>query len=293
MTKFKTTINKTWIFAAATALIIGSSSVMAFALNNNVPENAKGNVIPYTAAANQNIQNQTSQIEVKAEYTVIDLSKNRTVNEDKIKTKLSMTKGITPEQIEEKYNQIIANMTPSEKDISAEQAAACAADLLKKAYKVDFTGYTAEASFFRNPIPNSSNWIVMFKAPQEVKDVEQERIKSYVASVDSVNGAMLDASFYDYAYEEVISKDLNSPAWKEKAEEKVLIFIPENLSIVNSKVVMATPETGVTVVCELSDGTAYAVRLIGDNKDAAVYVYFPNGYDGSMDYKPVIENALG
>lgn len=81
--------------------------------------------------------------------------------------------------------------------------------------------------------------------------------------------------------------------WKDKAEQAISVFIPENVSITSSKVLSATPETGVTVVCELSDGTAYAVRLIGENKEATVYIYFPNGYDGSLDYKPVTEKGLG
>ncbi|WP_088187343.1 hypothetical protein [Desulfosporosinus sp. FKA] len=55
----------------------------------------------------------------------------------------------------------------------------------------------------------------------------------------------------------------------------------------------ATPKTGVSVVCQLSDGSACAVRLTGDNKEAAAYRYFPNGYDGSWDYHPVTANGVG
>lgn len=100
-------------------------------------------------------------------------------------------------------------------------------------------------------------------------------------------------SSYDLSYEIEISKNLKDPMWKDKAEQAISVFIPENVSITSSKVLSATPETGVTVVCELSNGTTYAVRLIGENKEATVYVYFPNGYDGSLDYKPVTEKGLG
>jgi len=47
------------------------------------------------------------------------------------------------------------------------------------------------------------------------------------------------------------------------------------------------------VVSELSDGSACAVRLSGENKEAVAYQYFPNGYDGSWDYHPVTSNGVG
>jgi len=185
MLKIKTLVNKTWIFAAAAAIIVGSSSVMAFALNNNIPESISQNVVPFIAASKENIQPQASKAEITTEYTVIDLSKRGLDGErkDAIRDKLSRIEGITSEQIEEKYNAIIANMIPGEKDISAEQAAAYATGILKKAYGVDFTGYTAEASFSRSSVPNSDSWTVIFHAPQEVQNS-----KRYLASVDSVIG---------------------------------------------------------------------------------------------------------
>ncbi|MCO1603717.1 hypothetical protein [Desulfosporosinus nitroreducens] len=174
------------------------------------------------------------------------------------------------------------------KDISAEQAAAYAADILKKAYNVDFTSYTAHASFSKNPMPNSDNWTVIFHAPNEDNTTNR-----YIASVDSVNGSMLDASSFNLSYLVDNSKNLEGPEWRNKAEEDIARLMPEEVSITSSKVIYATPETGVMVVSELSDGSACAVRLTGENKEAAVYIFFPNGYDGSLDLEPIAENAVG
>ncbi|MEL7565821.1 MAG: hypothetical protein AAGU27_13150 [Dehalobacterium sp.] len=294
MSKFKTLVSKTWIFIAAAAIIAGSSSAMAFALNNSVPESASANIVPFTAAIQENIQNQAPNTEVTGEYSVTDLSKSVHEQKDIIIDKLNRIEGITPEQVEEKCNAIISNMIPGEKDISAQQAAAYAAGILKKAYKVDFTGYTAEASFSRSSFPNSDSWTVMFRSPEAARNDEQRWAgKTYYASVDSVNGIMLNAGSCDFDYTEENNKNLQDPQWKNKAEQLISALMPEDVSITGSKVVWATPETGVTVVCELSDGSACAVRLTGKNKEAAAYIYFPNGYDGSLDYKPLKDHGVG
>ncbi len=288
MSKLRSIISKTWVFAAAAALVVGSSSAMAFTLNNNVPESASANAVSTTQVLKNSGQVQPAAAE-PAGYTVVDLSKSGLDSERKaaLKTKLDKS-GMTPEQIEKEYNTIIANMTPGEKDISAEQAAAFAADILEKAYGVDFTGYTAEASFSRNPVPYTDNWTVIFHAPQETQNT-----KRYLASVNSVDGTMLDASSYDLSYQEENSRDLQNPEWKDMAVQKILKLLPENVSIASSKVVSATTAGGVSVVCELSDSSAMGVRLTGENKEAAAYIYFPNGYDGSLDIKPVTEKGVG
>ncbi|ATW26565.1 hypothetical protein [Candidatus Formimonas warabiya] len=288
MTKFKTVVNKAWVFVAAAALIAGSSSAMAFALDRNVPESASAHAAGITIDANAYNQIPAAETGITAEYSVTDLSKTVSDQKEYIREKLSMIDGITPEQIEEKYHEIISNMTPGEKDLSAEQAAAYAAGILKKAYGVDFQGYTAEASFSRSPVPNSDSWTVIFHAPKE-----DQNTKRYIASIDSVNGRMLDASFYNLNYREENNKDLDNPAWTNKALQEIAKFLPENVSITGSKVVLATPAGGVIVVCELSDGSAYAVRLTGENKEAAAYIFFPNGYDGSLDYHPATGKSVG
>lgn len=285
MAKLKEIVTKTWVIGAGALLILGSSSAMAYALGN-VPESASAYVV--TSTAQETTNNSPLRTGVTAEYSVTDLSKGGPEQEKLIKDKLSLTKDFTPEQIEEKYEDIIANLTPGDKDMSAEQAAAYAADILKKAYNVDFTGYTAQASFSKNPMPNSDNWTVIFHVPNEDNTTQR-----YIASVDSVNGSMLDASSFNLSYLPDNNKNLADPEWKNKAEEDIAKLMPENVTITSSKVLYATPETGVMVVSELSNGSACAVRLTGENKEAAAYIFFPNGYDGSLDLKPITENAVG
>ncbi len=277
MTKFN---GKTWVITAAAAIIIVSSSVMTFALGNSVPQNTSIQAAPYTVSQKENTPNQLS---TAAEYTVVDASGGTSLNKELVFTKLKI-QGMTQEQMEAKYNEFVANMTPSEKDISAEQAAAYAADILHKAYGIDFKGYTAEASFSRNDLPNSGSWTVIFRAPQA---------KSYLASVDSINGIMQNASTYDLSYEAVLSKNIEDPAWIDEAKADVLKVMPKDVTITGSSVVLANPAGGVIVVCELSNGAACAVRLEGDNMAAVAYIYFPDGYDGSLDYHPVTEDSVG
>jgi hypothetical protein len=290
MTRIKKLFNKTWVFIAAAAIIAGSSSTMAFALNNNKSGNASANAVSYIAPVKANYRTPASKAETTVEYTVVDLSKRGLDDEQKnaFRDKLSRIKGITPQQIEEKYNSAIANTIPGEKDITAEQAASYAAGIIKKAYGADLTGYTAQAGFSRNPVPGSDIWGVIFHAPNEVNSS-----KRYSVSVDSVKGTMLAAGVYSLDYTLENSKDVKNPEWKDIAVQEISKLIPENVSIADSKVISATPEIGVTVVCILSDGSACGARLTGENKEAAAIIYFPNGYDGSMDYHQPTENGVG
>lgn len=288
MIKMKTMIGKIWVFTAAAAIIIGSSSAMAFALNSSIPKSGTADAAPLMTESKGNAQTPAFTAD-DAEYTVVDLSKHVTDADKKvaINEKLKMS-GFTPEQIEEKYREIIANMTPGEKDMSAAQAAAYAAGIVKKAYDVDLTGYIAEAGFSRNPaVPNSDNWGVFFHAPQESNSTNR-----YYASVDSVSGKMLDAGCFNLEGG-ANDKNLDDPAWMETAARDIEKLLPEGVSITGSKVVSAIKEGGVSVVCELSDGSAFAVRLTGENRDAAAYQYFPEGYDGSWDYHAPTENGVG
>lgn len=291
MSKFIPLAKKVWIYGAAAGIIIASSSTMAYALNSNIPENASAHVVSSVATSKENNSTPASNAKITTEYSVVDLSKNAPNSEraKSLKAKLSSDfKGITPEQLEEKYKAAIANTIPSDKDISADQAAAYAAAILKKAYNVDFTGYTAEASFSRNSVPNSDNWTVIFHTSNEDKSS-----KRYFANVNSVTGAMLRASVYNLSDgEDANNKNLQDPEWVKTANVDIAKLMPENVSITSSKVVAAIPQTGVMVVCQLSDGSACAVRLSGENKAAAAYQYFPNGYDGSWDYYPVTGNGL-
>jgi len=299
MTKFKTVFKRTWVFATAIALIVGSNSVMAFALSPNVASasNPVSNVVPVTDAVKEDIQNKTTQKEAVSEYAVIDGSKNTQAEKEQLKEKIIYKlshDGVAPDQIEEKANTILAaglvELTPGEKDITAAQAASYASYVLKKAYGVDFKGYNAEANFLKNSVPNSDSWTVVFSMPEQVQKTESKSVpKIYLAEVNAVNGAMINLALvgvpYDYAS---INKslDLKDSSWKQKAVEDVSALLPETVSINSSKVLYAYPEAGVAVLCELSDGSAYVIRLFGENKEATGYFVFPNGYDGSLNYDP-------
>ena len=78
-----------------------------------------------------------------------------------------------------------------------------------------------------------------------------------------------------------------------KAEQDISVLLTNNVTIKSSKVVLANPAGGVIIVSELSDGSAYGIRLSGELKEAVAYIFFPNGYDGSLDYHPVTEDGVG
>jgi len=77
--------------------------------------------------------------------------------------------------------------------------------------------------------------------------------------------------------------NMNDPSWKQEAVKDVTALIPSTVSIKDSKVISTSPMYGVGVLCELSDGSAYVIFIYGENKEAAVYCVFANGYDGSFD----------
>lgn len=287
MNNFKTFIKKTWIIGAAAALVAGSTTVMAYALNNSIPENANKALTSTVEAADIGSLSQVKQTDNAPVYTLVDRSK-LAVNSDQLKHDISLKAGVTGEKADEIYKEVIANMIPGEKDMTAEQAAAYCADIIVKAYGVDLTGYTADTSFSRNPVPYYDNWGVIFHAPDETQNTIR-----YYASVNSVSGVMLDAGFYSLDYRETYDTDLSNPDWLIAAEKAISELMPANVTIAGSKVVSATEAGGVMVVCDLSDGSACGVRMTGENKDAVAYIFFPNGYDGSLDYKPVTEGGVG
>lgn len=291
MLEIKKLISKTWIFGVAALAIAGSSCAMAFALNNNnVPESSTVEVAPYTTPVAANIQTPAIKSEATAEYTVVDQSNRRFDNRYKsaMMNKLSNSKEFTREQAPKKYDELITNITPDENDISADQAAAYAAEKLQKVFDVDFTGYTADATFLRNHVPNSHSWFIAFH-----KLKEEPNTRTYIASVNALNGTIHNIYSHTTDFSVENNKDLENPEWKNKAIQVVQKFIPENTTIIDSTVLSATSNTGVTVLCKLSDNSAYFVRLSGDNKEIEAFIYYPNGYDGSLDFDPDSCNGVG
>lgn len=286
MRKFGKIIKKTWVFAVATALIAGSTSVMAFALNNSIPKGARENIASTVSAQAEKGSGQAGIKETPPVYTVVDMTKERLVQKDlkDLYMKKLLRSGMTQGQAEEEYSKIINNMTPGSQDITADKAASYAAGILVKAYGVDFSGYTATAGFSRNNLPNSGSWIVTFSAPKDVQTQDPANVKTYLAYVDSVTGTIRSACVY-YQNDKVMSNDLDNPSWVTTAKQDVAKLIPSDVTITGTSIVQKSAYGGVMVVCNLSDGKAVAVRMTGENKDAAAYVYFPNGYDGSLNNK--------
>ena len=113
-----------------------------------------------------------------------------------------------------------------------------------------------------------------------------EKDPFYSVDLNSVSGTIINASgYHKRTFNEGGKVNLDDPAWKEKAVQLVFKLLPEGVSVSSSKVVSSGQDIGVTVVCELSNGTAYGVRLTGEKKEAEAYLFFPKGYDGSLDDK--------
>lgn len=283
MKRLRELVKKTWVYVIAAALITGSSSAMALVLSSNVTAKAASNVVPISNITKTSIQPQNTNIKANSEYSLIDLSKNVYNNKEKLKEKLKLQKGLTEEQIESQCNSILSAQVPGDKDISAEQAAASSAAVISKAFGEELSGYTAEASFMRSTVPNSDMWSVIFHPANENINFS----KAYIADINSVTGTVVNATFTtDSSASVSTSTNLSDPAWTEKAKQSVSALLPKDVSISSSSVVASGKDVGVTVICNLSNGSAYAVRVAGENKDVKMYLFFPNGYDGSFDKVP-------
>ena len=206
---------------------------------------------------------------------------------------------ITPEKAEAEYSKIVAYTTPGSGDMKAAQAAACAAKIIAKIYDADLTGYTAQTSFLRNALPDSGSWTVIFYHPRDSKMTQDEEIfipsgyKSYIAAMDSVTGVIQSAYCDASARGATTSSNLDDASWIVQAQDYTKKLMPDGVTITGSRAVMKSTQDGVSVVCSLSDGSAFGIRLMGDSKVAAVIIYYSNGYDGSMDYKPITEGGVG
>jgi hypothetical protein len=284
MSKFKKVAGKTWVFAAATAVIVGSSSTMAFALNQNA---YSATAVP---SATKHVQTPSNPPQASGGYTVVDESKTRPSQPPTDFVNNLDNQGLTTQQIDEKYHEMIARNTPSSKDMSAQQAAAYAAAILKQAYGVNFKGYTAMVIFQNPQVPNSAQWSVTFYAPNGVNDT-----KRYSCSVNSVTGTIFTADAYNLSPKQELSYNLSDSSWKTTADRDISKLLPKNVSVTSSKVIDTSQWAGVSVVSNLSNGAAFAVRLSGKDKFADAYQYFPNGYDGSWSLgKPgPSTNAVG
>jgi hypothetical protein len=296
MKRLRELVKKTWVYVTATALIVGSSSTMGLVLSSNMTAKAAPNVVAVTSPVKTDTQTETVKTEAKANYSVIDMTKALKDSKEKIKEKLRLTTDLTKEQIEEQSNSIIAAQTPGDKDISADQAAAYAADILKKAFGADLNGYEAQANFFKSPVPNADCWSLAFSPAGAPKNNEQQRFSNqYVATVNSIDGKIIDSFFIsaDSDSSKQSNIEVNDPAWKQKAEQALSPLLQKNVTVKSSRVISSGSGIGVNVACELSDGSAYVVRLMGENKAPMSYFFFQNGYDGSLEKTVAPEETNG
>jgi len=287
MTILKKTRNKLLVLSIASVLVIGGTTYMTYAASRGVSSNI-------TTIDKSNGINPT------VEYTLIDNSKVTEEYKTQMRTKLSMQKGITPEQIDKQLSDLVASLTPSSKDISVQQAAVYGANSIKKTFAAELKGFTAYAIFHK--ASNSSSgfcWDIQFKSPELIESEKNAASqgkrcagKYYIATVDSVKGTMLDTSFG----EDLASNDngnLSDPAWIDAAKKCVSTYISKDVTITNAKVVNKGADVGVTVVCKLSNGSAYGVRLVGKDKLPAFSSFFPHGYDGTLDKMTPADIAKG
>jgi hypothetical protein len=279
MKMFNQTMKKVWVFSVAAALIAGGGVAMNFMLSSKTFAETRAQVIQQPTG---NVQPEKAPAitEAKAEYTVIDQSE--TFTKDKLIETLKL-KGTPQDQLESRVKEIQSTYIPGDKDISAEQAAAYGAGLIKKVFAANLSGYTAHAAFLRGSLPGTDSWTVSFDPAGQNEKAKANPVKSYMVYLNSVNGTIINAISSDDV-SALKNVHLNDSGWQEKAKQAVTGLLPKNVSITNCKVTAdGLNKIGVPVLCELSDGTAYMVGLVGENKDVANLYFFQNGYDGSLD----------
>ncbi|CAG7644975.1 hypothetical protein ACFQI7_25115 [Paenibacillus allorhizosphaerae] len=285
MVKVNKTMNKVWVFSVAAALIAGSGVTMNFILSNKTFAETGKQVIEYQPDPLQKTVETPGKTEAKAEYTVIDQSKSFTKDELMDSPKV---KGLSPEAKEQWVDGIQSTYIPGDKDLSAEQAAAYGAAVLKKSFAANLSGYTARAMFLGGSLPGTDTWTISFdpaSSSGQPNGSTTAAAKSFNVYMNAVSGTIMNASAFDGSSVSTPKKaDVNDPAWRETAEQAVAVLLPKNISIVNSKVVSSqSPNFGVPVLCELSNGTAYVVGISGESKDVVNLYFFQDGYDGSLE----------
>lgn len=297
MTKFKTILKKGWVFVVAGALIVGSASAMAAMLDVErqaipsptiIVDETVATDLDTTTSPEAAPSDPATTEEVKPSYELVDQPQQMDEFSKAVREKLSYDKKLTPEEIEKKIEEAIAKMTPTDKDISAEAAAEISAKALLEIFGADLNGTKATASYYQYDLPYSDSWTVSF----EPADKENSDSLCYSVLVDSVSGKVMVADGYRWGREEK-NTDIDSRDFTALAEGYVTTMLKDGVTVTSSSVKDLHTETGVMVLLELSNGKAYAVRLAGSEKKVYYVTYFANGYDGSLEKKPIDPNAVG
>jgi len=283
MDKLKKSLSKNlWVLVAAGLMIIGGGLALVVALNHGLPDNAKLNA--------ENVKMESTPTKANAVtpggYTLIDKSKDTPEEEKSYKLYLKQANpGHTQEQIDEEYNRLWADKTPGDKDMTAAQAATYAVDILKKFYAIDLTGYTVEANFQRAFASKYDIWYFTIGKPRS-----SDKTRVYHVSVDSVTGSLMDMYWGTAAVIKVENKNLGDRAWIKAAVKQVTRLLPEHVTVTGSRGLIGNSETGVAVLCELSDGSDSVVLVQGPKRELKYYQHFPSGYDGSWE-QPAADGA--
>ncbi|CAG7638001.1 hypothetical protein PAESOLCIP111_03902 [Paenibacillus solanacearum] len=287
MAKINKTMNKVWVLGVAVVLVAGSGITMNFVLSSkSFAETGKQVIEQYKPEDTVPALGASGPKEAKTEYTVIDQSKSLTKDELMNSPKVQ---GLSPDEKKTWVDGVEATYIPSDKDLSAEQAAAYGAAVLKQSFAANLSGYTARAMFLRGALPGTDTWTVSFDPADssgQASGSPAATAKSYHVYMNAVSGTVINASAFDETTSESAPKkaDTSDPAWRDKAEQAVAVLLPRNLSIVSSKVVTTeNPRFGVPVLCELSNGAAYVVGISTESKEVINLYFFQNGYDGSLE----------
>lgn len=285
MVKVKKTITKVWVFGAAAVLIAGSGMTMNLVLSHKTFAETGKQVIEQHTPDRVPAADTPGRVETEAEYTVIDRSKSITKDDLMNSPKVQ---GLSQEEKTTWVDGVVSTYIPSDKDLSAEQAAAYGAAVLKQSFAANLSGYTARAMFVRGALPGTDSWTVSFEAEGSSKQengTAAATTKSFHVYLNAVNGTVMNASAFDEASASMPDNaDASDPSWRDKAEQAVAGLLPPTITIVSSKVITSeSPGFGVPVLCELSNGTAYVVGLSADNKEVINLYFFQSGYDGSLE----------
>lgn len=273
MSELKKNVNKFWVFGAAAATIVGSASLLGIAMNQNA---FAATTMHSAVKHNQSVANPP---ESSDGYTVINESANIPSQPTPLLLFEWKSEGITTQQqIDQKYHEWIAKHTAGATDMSAQQAAAYAAPIVKNAYNLNLKGYTAKAQFQADRFPNSSDWVVTFVPPSGSTGIAED----YNCFINGVTGSFMDMEV-DMPLTAESTTNVNYPSWViPTAKQDISKFLPKNVSITSTKIV--GHKTGfLYIVSNLSNGSAFGVALSEQTKFAFWYHAFPNGYDGFWD----------
>ncbi|MBP2000134.1 hypothetical protein J2Z69_001153 [Paenibacillus shirakamiensis] len=269
-------ISKGYILVAAGLMILVGGSILLLALNKSLPERVELNEEKVKTEAAPNITNKVTP----AGYTIIDFSQPVPGEEEAYEIYLKKANPThTQEQIDEENKEYREQKMARNLGLNATQAASYATNYLKKFYGVDLTGYRVETHYLRNALPNLDFWWFTIYKQREGKNNNL----TYYIKIDTMKGSLLAMSSARDNSDKDLSTNLSDPSWRKAAVAHAKRLIPEQVSIIDSKVLYGNATLGIVVLIKLSNGSDSVIRVAGAKREAAAYQSFPSGYDGSWE----------